>query len=43
MKMNDTIHLSDKKYSLIKLPSAMAIKKYGEIAKLGAVEITLAE
>ncbi|QHV97613.1 RNA polymerase sigma factor [Spirosoma endbachense] len=42
MKLNETIQLSDKKYSLIKLSEAEAIKKYGDKGKL-IVEITLAE
>jgi RNA polymerase sigma factor (sigma-70 family) len=42
MKLNETIKLSDKKYSLVKLSEAEAIKKYGDKGKL-IVEITLAE
>ncbi|QIP15986.1 sigma-70 family RNA polymerase sigma factor [Spirosoma aureum] len=42
MKLNETIQLSDKKYSLVKLSEAEAIKKYGDKGKL-IVEITLAE
>ncbi|GAB4029939.1 RNA polymerase sigma factor [Spirosoma gilvum] len=43
MKPNEIIPLSDKKYNLVKLPPAEAVKKYGDRARLGAVEITLAE
>ncbi|GAB4016605.1 hypothetical protein GCM10028808_45580 [Spirosoma migulaei] len=43
MHINDTIQLSDKSYSLIKLTQAEALEKYGDIARMGAVEITLAE
>ncbi|MGA0556593.1 RNA polymerase sigma factor [Larkinella sp. VNQ87] len=41
--LNQTVRLTNKKYSLVKLPQAEAINKYGEKANLGVVEITLAE
>ncbi|MVM41646.1 hypothetical protein GO730_34865 [Spirosoma sp. HMF3257] len=43
MNLNDTIPLSDKKYSLVKLTQEEALKKYGDTARMGAVEITLDE
>lgn len=41
-KLNETIKLADKKYRLVKLTEAEAIKKYGDKGKL-IVEITVTE
>ncbi|MES2796289.1 MAG: sigma-70 family RNA polymerase sigma factor [Bacteroidota bacterium] len=43
MKLDNTIKLTEKKYNLKKLSAKNAEKKYGEIGKMGAVEISLAE